>query len=137
MCAMSRRIFHFNLNVSIRQIWGDKKFLFFIDEKEEWESPPSILVARNPNWSQRSGTRTNYIKRRYYYLKYTLPKISCIVWLSDKKLMCYYISNCWFSEHIGNMIISKAINWRWSSLILSNLWESIFTWAWKNRLIDK
>jgi len=34
-------------------------------EKMEWESPPSILVTRNPNWSQRSGTETDCVKGRY------------------------------------------------------------------------
>jgi hypothetical protein len=33
--------------------------------KMEWESPPSILVTRNPNWSQRSGTEIGCIKGRY------------------------------------------------------------------------
>jgi len=47
------------------QMWGDNKLLSFISGKIEWESPPSILVTRNPNWSQRSGTRTGCVKRRY------------------------------------------------------------------------
>jgi len=34
-------------------------------EKIEWESPPSIMVTRNPNWSQRSGTETGCAKGRY------------------------------------------------------------------------
>jgi hypothetical protein len=38
------------------KIWRDKKFLSLINEKFKWESPPSILVTRNPNWSQRWGT---------------------------------------------------------------------------------
>ena len=46
-------------------VWGDKEFLSFISGKIEWESPPSILVTRNPNWSQRSGTGTGCIKGRY------------------------------------------------------------------------
>jgi len=33
--------------------------------KIEWESPPNILVTRNPNWSQRSGTETGCVKGRY------------------------------------------------------------------------
>jgi len=37
----------------------------FISGKKEWESSPSILVTRNPNWSQRSGTETGCVKRRY------------------------------------------------------------------------
>ena len=47
------------------QMWGDKKFLSFISGKMKWESPPSILVTRNPNWSQRSGTGTGCAKGRY------------------------------------------------------------------------
>jgi hypothetical protein len=34
-----------SLIVSIRQIWEDKEFLSFISGKQEWESPPSILVT--------------------------------------------------------------------------------------------
>jgi len=34
-----------------REKEGDKEFLSFIRGKKEWESPPSILVTRNPNWS--------------------------------------------------------------------------------------
>ena len=34
-------------------------------KKMEWESPPSILVTRNPNWSQRSGTETGCVNGRY------------------------------------------------------------------------
>ena len=33
--------------------------------KMVWESPPSILVTRNPNWSQRLGTGTGCVKGRY------------------------------------------------------------------------
>jgi hypothetical protein len=40
------------------QMCGDKEFLFFISGKIEWELPSSILVTRNPNWSQKSGTGT-------------------------------------------------------------------------------
>jgi hypothetical protein len=65
-------------------MWGDKEFLSFISEKMEWESPPSILVTRNPNWSQRSGTGIGCVNRRYQHPKYALPKVSCIVLLSDK-----------------------------------------------------
>ena len=66
------------------QMWGDKEFLFFINGKIEWESPPSILVIRNRNWSQKSGTATGCVKERYQHSKYSLPKVSCIVLLSDK-----------------------------------------------------
>jgi hypothetical protein len=43
----------------------DEDFLFFINVKREWESPPSILVTRNLNWSQRSGTEIDCVNRRY------------------------------------------------------------------------
>jgi hypothetical protein len=51
--------------LSIWKIWGDKEFLSFISGKMEWESPPSVLVTRNPNWSQRTGTGTGCVKERY------------------------------------------------------------------------
>jgi hypothetical protein len=47
------------------QMCGDKEFMSFISGKMEWESPSSILVTRNPNWSQRSGTETGCVKGRY------------------------------------------------------------------------
>jgi hypothetical protein len=50
---------------SIWQTWGDKEFLSFISAKFEWESPPSILVTRNPNWSQRLGMETGCVKGMY------------------------------------------------------------------------
>jgi len=46
-------------------MWGDKKLFPFISGKIEWESPPSILVTRNPNWSQRSGTGIGCVKEMY------------------------------------------------------------------------
>jgi hypothetical protein len=49
-------------------IWqkqGDKEFLSFISGKIEWESPPSILITRNPNWYQRLGTGTGCVKKMY------------------------------------------------------------------------
>ena len=42
----------------------DKEFLSFISGKREWELPPSILITRNPNWSQRSSIGTGCVKRR-------------------------------------------------------------------------
>jgi hypothetical protein len=47
------------------KIWGGKEFLSFISGKIEWESSSSILVTRNPNWSQSSGTGTGCVKGRY------------------------------------------------------------------------
>ena len=34
-------------------------------ENIDWESPPSILVTRNPNWSQKWGTETGCVKEMY------------------------------------------------------------------------
>jgi len=34
-------------------------------KKKKIESPPSILVTRNSNWSQGLGTGTDYIIKRY------------------------------------------------------------------------
>ena len=36
--------------------------LVSICENMNWESPPSILVTRNPNWSQRLGTK-NWLRK--------------------------------------------------------------------------
>jgi hypothetical protein len=36
---------------NVANVWGDKEFLSFISGKMEWESPPSSLISRNPNWS--------------------------------------------------------------------------------------
>jgi hypothetical protein len=47
------------------QMWGNKKFLSLMSGKMEWESPPSILVTRNPNLSKRSGTGTGCVKGGY------------------------------------------------------------------------
>ena len=84
MCAASRRKYSPSNSYLMWQTWRDKEFLFFIRAKIEWEQPPSILVTRNPNWSQRSGTGTGCVKGRYQHPKYALPKVSCIVLLSDK-----------------------------------------------------
>jgi hypothetical protein len=39
--------------------------VFYQWKKKKWESPPSIMVTRNPNWSQRSGMETGCVKGRY------------------------------------------------------------------------
>jgi len=65
MCAASRRKHPPSKSCLKWKICGDKEFLFFISGKMEWESPHSILVTRNPNWSQRSGTGTGCVKGRY------------------------------------------------------------------------
>jgi len=64
-CAASRRKHPPSKSYLIWQMCGDKEFMSFISGKIEWESPPSILVTRNPNWSQRSGTETGCVKGRY------------------------------------------------------------------------
>jgi len=46
--------------------YGEKRNSCLLSvEKMKWESPPSIMVTRNPNWSQRSGTETGCVKGRY------------------------------------------------------------------------
>jgi hypothetical protein len=50
---------------SIWKMWRDNEFLSLISKKFEWGSSPSILITRNPNWSQRSGTETGCIKESY------------------------------------------------------------------------
>ena len=66
-CAASRRSsFTLIVCVSIWPIWETRNSCLFISgKKKEWESPPSILVTKNPNWSQRSGTETGCVKGRY------------------------------------------------------------------------
>ena len=99
-CAASRRsstLTH-SCVCGIQKIQGDKEFLSFISGKMEWESPPCILVTRNPNWSQRSGTETSCVKGRYQHLKYALPNVSCIVLLSDKNL---------WSHHVGPSMVQE------------------------------
>jgi len=64
-CAASRRSSSTLHGCGIWKIWRDKEFLSLSGGKIEWESPPSILVTRNPNWSQRSGTETGCVKGRY------------------------------------------------------------------------
>jgi hypothetical protein len=52
--------------ISILADMGRQGILVFLSvEKIEWETPPSILVTRNPNWSQRSDTETGCVKGRY------------------------------------------------------------------------
>ena len=49
-------------------IWkkrGDKGILVSYRWKNRMESPPSIMVTRNPNWSQRSGTEIGCVNERY------------------------------------------------------------------------
>jgi len=69
-CAASRRIFHFL--ESRMCVWylgmtnvGRQENIVFCWKEMEWESPPNILVTRNPNWSQRLGTGTGCVKGRY------------------------------------------------------------------------
>jgi len=49
------------------------------------------LVTRNPKWSQRLGTETDYVKGRYWHPKYALPKVICIVLLSNKNLRSHHV----------------------------------------------
>jgi len=63
-CGVTAKTFTLKIYL-MWQMWGDKEFLSFISEKIEWESPPSILVTRNPNWPKRSGTGTGCVNGRY------------------------------------------------------------------------
>ena len=44
---------------------GKQGILVFYQWKNGMESPPNIMVTRNPNWSQRSSTETGCVKGRY------------------------------------------------------------------------
>jgi hypothetical protein len=82
-CTKSKeRILAANIPLSryciyLANMWGSQGIIVFLSV--EWKSPLSILVTRNPNWSQRSGTETGCIKRRYEHPRYALHKVSCIV----------------------------------------------------------
>jgi len=54
-----------NVNGLFGKCGEKKEFLSLISEKFKWESSPSILVTRNPNWSQRSGIETGCVNGRY------------------------------------------------------------------------
>jgi hypothetical protein len=66
-CAASRRSSStLNCVCVYLENMGRQGILVFISVKKiEWESPPSILVTRNPNWSQRLGMETGCVKGRY------------------------------------------------------------------------
>ena len=49
--------------VYLENIGRQGVLVFLLVEKIEWESPPCILVTKNPNWSQRSGTETGCVKK--------------------------------------------------------------------------
>ena len=57
------------LNLKCKPIYwaniGRQENIVFCWWKMEWESPPSILVTRNPNWSQRLSTGTGCVKGTY------------------------------------------------------------------------
>jgi hypothetical protein len=66
--AASRRIYMSHFKSKMQTYLADtgrQEILVVYWSKMEWESPPSILVTRNPNWSQRSGTGTGCVKGRY------------------------------------------------------------------------
>jgi hypothetical protein len=44
-------VLHTQLCVYLENIGRQGILVFISMEKIEWESPPSILVTRNPNWS--------------------------------------------------------------------------------------
>ena len=44
---------------------GKQEILIVYRWKMKWKLPPGILVTRNRNWSQKSGTGTDCVKGRY------------------------------------------------------------------------
>jgi hypothetical protein len=64
-CAASRRSSTLMYGYISGKCGETRNSLSLSGKKMEWESPPSIMVTRNPNWSQRSGTKTGCVKGRY------------------------------------------------------------------------
>jgi hypothetical protein len=54
-----------NVDIYLVNVGRQRTLCLLAVKKIEWESPPSIMVTRNPNWSQRSGTETGCVKGRY------------------------------------------------------------------------
>jgi hypothetical protein len=53
MLYVSRVLLNNNYSPPLRLLRGkDKEFLSLFSKNKEWESSPSILVTRHPNWSQ-------------------------------------------------------------------------------------
>ena len=111
VCGVTAKTFTliFLYYLKMWQMCGDKEFLSFISGKMEWESPPSIFVTRNPNWSQRSSTGTGCVKGRYQHPKYVLPKVSCIVLLSNKIYDLVVFSSCWSVYDLRKVLLGKEI----------------------------
>jgi hypothetical protein len=66
VCGVAAIVLHTQLCVYLFGKYGKTRDSCLLSvEKMEWESPPSIMVTRNPNWSQRSGTETGCVKGRY------------------------------------------------------------------------
>lgn len=49
-------------------IGRQKNSYLLLLEKMEWESLANILVIKNPNWLQRSDTKTGYVNGMYYHM---------------------------------------------------------------------
>jgi len=62
-CAVSRWMSP--LLVSGNREMRETRISCIISGKKEWELPPNILISRNPNWFQRSGTGSSSVKWRY------------------------------------------------------------------------
>ena len=65
MCGVAAIALHTPWMCGSGKYGETRNSLSLSSEKREWESPPSILVTRNPNWSQRSGTETGCVNGRY------------------------------------------------------------------------
>ena len=66
-CAAARRLSTLKEKMEYLFLANKERqgILVSTSENMDWESPPNILVTRNPNWSQRWGTETGCVKGRY------------------------------------------------------------------------
>ena len=61
----------------------DKEFLSLYVKIQTGSRHLVFRLLGNPNWSQRWGTETGCVKGRYQHPNYALPKVGCIVLMSD------------------------------------------------------
>ena len=87
----------------------DKKIQSFIGR--QWNGSRHLVfwVTRNPNWSQRLGTGTGCVKGRYQHPKYALPKVSYIVYLSDKIQGLVVFPSCWSVPGSRKVLLDKEV----------------------------
>jgi hypothetical protein len=65
VCSVAAIVLHTQWCVYLVNVGRQGILVSYQWKKMKWESPPSIMVTRNPNWSQRSGTETGCVKGRY------------------------------------------------------------------------